>query len=186
MASGKHLRKDDEIYLVGFTEHQILGAKLPSNRQVLSVYFYNTRETKLNGTQSAYLVAEEVEIFYKKAGIPTPSAYNCMTKVKNLVEEFKEVQRNEKKTSEFLVKKRQAFADKLDDLFDMSHVDAMIMIKEPDVKDFLTAQREKGRVGVMLGVDKNTVDKEKRIEIRAQQERERKAKSEAEKKRYGD
>jgi hypothetical protein len=39
MESKINLRKP--IYLIGTTSHQLTGCKLPSNKQVLSVLFYN-------------------------------------------------------------------------------------------------------------------------------------------------
>lgn len=60
-------RKDSNLVLIGNINHQILGAKLPSNRQVFSVYFHNTRV--------ANLFADEVAIFYNKARIPTAKTY---------------------------------------------------------------------------------------------------------------
>lgn len=35
------LRSESEIYLIGYEEFQILGCKLPTNRHVLQVFFYN-------------------------------------------------------------------------------------------------------------------------------------------------
>jgi hypothetical protein len=43
------------VFLVGNVNHQIFGAKLPSNRQVLAVLFYNMREVKLSLSESANL-----------------------------------------------------------------------------------------------------------------------------------
>jgi len=51
------------IYLVGNMSEQILGPKLPSNRQVLSTFFYNLRTVKLPLRESARLTVREAEIF---------------------------------------------------------------------------------------------------------------------------
>ena len=70
MVSG--LRSSDtSIYLVGKINPQISGQKLPSNRQVLSVLFYNSREVKLTISESANLVARECVKFWEKARIST-------------------------------------------------------------------------------------------------------------------
>ena len=47
------------IYLVGAANHQIMGAKLPSNRQILAVLSFNIREVKLTVSESANLVIRE-------------------------------------------------------------------------------------------------------------------------------
>ncbi|KAL4714691.1 hypothetical protein ACJJTC_012608 [Scirpophaga incertulas] len=44
-----------DIFLVGNIKHMITGAKLPSNRQVLAVFFYNIREVGLKVNESANL-----------------------------------------------------------------------------------------------------------------------------------
>lgn len=89
----KRLRKDSNLYLIGSVCHQIMGAKLPSNRQVLCVYFYNTQVAKLSSIQSETLVAEEVAIFYNKARIPTAMTHNNSLKVRRLVNEYKDLKK---------------------------------------------------------------------------------------------
>lgn len=49
------------------SSNQIVGCKLPSNRQVLSVLFFYMREVNLNLHQSAILVIQEAIIFWRKA-----------------------------------------------------------------------------------------------------------------------
>lgn len=51
------------IFLVEEVNHQIMGAKLPSNRQVLAVLFFDIREVKLTVRESANLVVRECIIF---------------------------------------------------------------------------------------------------------------------------
>lgn len=49
----KHLRSDDDqIFLVGKCENQIIGAKLPSMKQTLQLFFYKIRMEKMNAKQS--------------------------------------------------------------------------------------------------------------------------------------
>jgi hypothetical protein len=42
-----------------------------------------------------------------------------------------------------------------DDLFDIVHMNALDIIKIKIVRQFLLSQKEKGRIGCMLGKDKN-------------------------------
>lgn len=60
-----------DIFIVGDINHQITGAKLPSNRQVLAVLFFNIREVKFTIKESANLVVRECIIFWEKSRIPT-------------------------------------------------------------------------------------------------------------------
>src|SRR6218665_2773777 len=55
------------------------------------------------------------------------------------------------------------FQDRLDDLFDIAHRDAVSLIKIEEDRLFLEAQREKGRKGTIAGVDRNLTLKEKRV-----------------------
>lgn len=105
----KRLRKDDEVFLIGYPSHQILGAKLPSNKQVLAVFFYNLRLAHLNLKESAMLVAQEVAVFYSKVRIPIPKMYNCSLKVERLYNEWKDVQRNSSRKNPAQNQKETAF-----------------------------------------------------------------------------
>lgn len=48
-----------KIYLFGSIKNQILGSKLPSKDDVLSVYFFNMRTVGLNLYDGASLVIEQ-------------------------------------------------------------------------------------------------------------------------------
>lgn len=48
------------IKLIGKVAHQIVGAKLPSNKQV---FFYNMRYVNLSAKESANLTIDAVKIF---------------------------------------------------------------------------------------------------------------------------
>lgn len=53
-----------KIDLIGTICHQIVGAKLPSNRQVLQVMFYNMRIVNLSARASAQLAVDMASIFF--------------------------------------------------------------------------------------------------------------------------
>ena len=56
----------------------------------------------------------------------------------------------------------------MNDLFDIAHQNALSMIKIAEDREFLAAQREKGRRGSMIGIDKKLKDKEGRTLRRLQ------------------
>lgn len=58
------------VVFVGRVEHQIVGAKLPSLRQVLKLLFFHTRVGGLTIRESARLVVREISLFWEKARIP--------------------------------------------------------------------------------------------------------------------
>lgn len=59
--------------------------------------------------------------------------------------------------------KEDLFVIKFDDIFDIAHADALSLIKIESDKQFLIAQRTKGRPGCMLGIDKKNRKLEERI-----------------------
>ncbi|GBM20030.1 hypothetical protein AVEN_77944-1 [Araneus ventricosus] len=58
------------------------------------------------------------------------------------------------------------FDSKLNNIFDIAHANASNMIKISQDKEFLLAQREKGRRGSMLGVDKHLEKMQKMADFR--------------------
>lgn len=58
------------------------------------------------------------------------------------------------------------FVSKLDDLFDIAHADALDLISIEEDRAFLVAQRQKGRIGSLLGIDKKKYKKEKNADER--------------------
>lgn len=53
--------------------------------------------------------------------------------------------------------------NELDDLLDIAHMNALDIIKIEIDRQFLLSQREKGRIGCMLGKDKNLQKTEERV-----------------------
>uniref|UniRef100_A0A8D8TNB5 Uncharacterized protein n=1 Tax=Cacopsylla melanoneura TaxID=428564 RepID=A0A8D8TNB5_9HEMI len=149
----KTLRKDTEVFLLGHYESQIVGIKLPSNKQVLSVLFYNLREIKLSNAKSISLAIRETLVFWEKARIPTRGQDKCEQKLKSLHNEWRELQKSKTKKSEVARKKEEKFVNELENLFDISHANAMEMITIEQDKLFLTNQRQPGRVGCFGSVD---------------------------------
>lgn len=156
------LRGYNNIYLIGSVQNQIIGSKLPSNKQVITVLFYNLREVKLNLRDSARLVIKETVIFWEKARIHTRDEHHCISKLEALYQEWRDLQKLSKRTTEKQKNKVSNFIDKLDDLFDISHANVLNMIQNEEDKKFLLLQRQKGRPGCMLGTDYKLAVKEKK------------------------
>lgn len=179
MASNVITRKADEqlrnIALIGKVSHQIVGAKLPSNRQILQVFFYNMRYVKLDAKQSAQLTVDAALIFWHQARIPTRNPDKCANKLIKIYEEWKCYQKSN--VNKFSAKRKQEYEDfieNLDNIFDMAHAEAMTMMRNEEDKEFLLKQREKGRPGSMIGIDQKLDAKEKRSQLRKEQEEARK------------
>lgn len=163
----------EKIFLIGYTNHQITGGKLPSKGDCLKVLFYNMRVTDLSLNESASLVVDECLIFWKKARIPTKEQHKCREKLKKLYSEWRGLLKNKNKVAQSFKKKEEIFADSLNDLFDVAHQNALEMIRIEEDKKFLIKQREKGRPGSMLGIDRKLTGLEKRRSEREEKEYER-------------
>lgn len=168
-------RKDTSIYLVGYHEPQICGSKLPSNRQVLSVFYWNRQSRGFTVREAARITINEVFVFWAKAKIPTRAEPRCIDKLEDLVSKLQKLKKTKRNTDTHRSNEAQ-FTDNLDDLFDIAHAGALSMIKNEEDRAFLLAQREKGRRGSMIGVDAIVSAKESRKQVRLEEERKRKRK----------
>ncbi|KAL4090628.1 hypothetical protein QTP88_025427 [Uroleucon formosanum] len=112
-------------------------------------------------------------IFWQKARIPTRTEQKCVKKLEDLYQEWRNLQKLEHRKSEIQMHKNAQFLSKLDDLFDIAHADALNLISIEEDRAFLVAQRQKGRLGSLLGIDKNKCMKEKNSEERMQAENKR-------------
>ena len=155
-------RLREKIYLVGYCSHDITGCKLPSNKQVLRVLFFNLRIVKLKLRESARLALQEVMIFWDKARIPTQEIKNSIKKVEALYNELRTLQKHATRTSEAHKTKVAEFESKLDDLFDIAHATALSTMTIEEDKQFLIHQRKKGRPGFMYGIDYEQLEREQR------------------------
>lgn len=174
----RSLEKKQNIDIIGKTSHQIMGAKLPSNKQVLQVMFHNMRFVLLDKTQSANLSIDAAIIFWKQARIPTRDHHKCAEKLLKLYEKWMNIQRTvPNKRSNKQKQTAEQFVEILDDLFDIAAADALQSIRIEEDRAFLEMQLQKGRPGSMAGVDMVLHGREQRAYTRKEQE-------EARKKRY--
>lgn len=80
---------EEKSFLLNLDESQITSAKWPCDGQVLTVLFYYMRKGKLNLRSRACLVVKEVEIFWKKARIPTKKMQRNIVKSTPLCNKWK-------------------------------------------------------------------------------------------------
>lgn len=160
----KRLRSDDaNIFLVGKCEKEIFGAKLPSMKQVLQVLFYNIRVEHNNLKESCRLAINSTLPFWQKARIPTRTENNCTQKLEKLYNEWRILQKTCNSQYEKHRLKENEFREKIEDsVFDIAAFDALETMKIQEDKDFLIQQRQKGRPGSMVGIDKKFSQKEVR------------------------
>lgn len=158
------------INLIGLPKNQILGNKLPSLRDCLRVLFYNMRFVKLTLSESSNLVIDECLIFWKKARIPTRDRADCVKKLKNKYEVWRNLEKSKNRESKSHKINVKQFEEDLDKLFDIAHSNVFEQIKIEEDKEFLISQRKDGRPGCMLGIDMKLTNKEKRKTARIEME----------------
>lgn len=186
----KSIENLQHIDLIGKTSHQITGAKLPSNRQVLQVMFYNIRFVdrgkQKDAKKSARLAIDAAKIFWQQARIPMRENNRCLDVLMKLYNDWKNIRKTAPhKRSSNQTEFAEKFIANLDDLFDIASVNALEEIKIVEDKEFLEMQRQKGRPGSMAGVDMVLHEKEKRYEQRREKEEMRKRKHEEQINQHG-
>lgn len=174
-------RKMDEnlriISMIGECSHQIVGSKLPFNRQVLQVLFYNMRFVKLTAKKSAKLAVDAVTIFWQQARIPYRNSDECVAKLSKMYDDWNYLNKKKvEKMSEAMLEKYNSFVNDLDNLFDIATADALQTMRNDEDKRFLEQQRQPGRQGSMAGIDQKLAAKEVRTLRRKQKEEARKLK----------
>ncbi|KAG0730526.1 WD repeat-containing protein 46 [Chionoecetes opilio] len=147
-------RKQIEVWLLGHSVPTITGAKLPSRGDVLRRFFYAHKEEKKTVQQSAAEAAKEVLDFWTRARIPTIAETSVRKKITGLFDEWKILSKSKNNSGVTPAEKQKTFQESLPDLLDIAHSDALTLMTIPEDKEFLLAQRKKGRWGSMAGLDK--------------------------------
>lgn len=155
-------RKQKHVWLIGFPSDELPGNRLPSWAEVLRRYFKLHHDDKLEVRTASTQVVREVGCIWEKARIPTAEERNVITKLEKKLEQYRSIQRGKSRRSAPQIKKEEEFQENLADVFDIAHVDALQLIKVPEDREFLIAQRQPGRHGFMAGIDKVLTEKEER------------------------
>ena len=90
------------------------------------------------------------------------SSQNCVKKLVDLHHVWRELQKNSTKSQDIHSRRSEKFQMDLDNLFDISHVDALERMKIEEDKMFLHRQREPGQSGCLAGVGKKIAEKEEK------------------------
>ena len=147
-------RSQSSVWLIGQPITVITGSKLPSRGDVLRRFFNLHKEQKKTTGESAAEVAKEVQEFWVRARIPTIAATSINRKILALFNEWKLLGKSKGNPGSAPSQKQKAFEERLPDLFDCAHAEALALMTIAEDKEFLLAQREKGRRGSMAGLDK--------------------------------
>lgn len=140
------LRKEhQDVYLIGEITPKISGRKLPTNKQVLQLLFYKTRELNMTVASSIADVFKEVKHFWDDAQIPVKSYYNARKQIDNLYNEYRDLQKF--KSRDNFAQLENDFKNKLTVLFDISQKNVIDKLDE-EKKNFLLIQQSCHKLGV--------------------------------------
>ena len=107
------------------------------------LYYHKTLHKTIRA--SCRDVIREAVVFWNNARIPTRFEKHNIDKLEQLHETWTKLKKNASRQSETQRNNEAAFVDKLGNLFDIAHNDALSLISIQEDRDFLIAQREKGR-----------------------------------------
>lgn len=171
-------RKSRNFYLLPSND-DITGAKLPSNQQVLSYFLHRHKELKETIRAASTATVDKLIEFWNRARIPTRHKQDIIKKVEKTFSEWQALKKNATRRSEKQQQKEASFTSTFNVLFDVAHADALSLIKIEEDKAFLIAQREPGRHGTMIGVDKSLEIRENVLLNRKDKAESRKRKSDS-------
>lgn len=170
----RKLRSDTDYYLIGSEQSDILGAKLPTLRQVLTVFLFHHHSENMSLRYSSKLTIEKVKLFWNKSGVKTREDNHCIEKIEADYREWQNIKKSKARKSQRQNEIVDAFVRKLDLMFDIAHAKAIENCKYVEDKEFLIAQRQAERTGSIGGMDRKTFQKEKRRTDRLEKEENRK------------
>lgn len=142
-------KRGPSIYLLGEATRKIDGLKLPTNLQVMRLFFFKHKSLNLSLRNSAISAISEVECFWKEAGIPIFEKSSSVTKLLKLHQQWKNLQKNRlRKKNTKQKSKEKNYTKQLEKIFDIARPDAEKTLTQEQL-NFLTSQRIQGRRGFM-------------------------------------
>ena len=159
-------RSISDVWLIGPVNSTIpQHSRLPSLREVLSVFFYFHNDQRLTLSESAKSTADIVLHIWSKAAIPTSHRSDIIKRILKVHAEWQCLKKAKNRRTETQCQKENNFSSCLDNLYDVAHADVKRLIKNEEDMAFLESQRE-GRKGYMAGEDKKWSERMERKRLR--------------------
>lgn len=139
---------EKQIYLIGHQIKNFVGCKLPTIKEVMSLFFYHQCSQKLTIKQSALITVENVFELWSKTGIPTCAKNSAIRKVIHHHILWKNLLKNKNKKLSVKKKKVSLFCAQIEKLFNIAHHKVMKLVDE-NKKIFFQGQRLSSRRGFL-------------------------------------
>ena len=165
-------RRHSEVYLLGQPACELSKIRLPSNGEVMRLFLHLHLTLGQQQRQAAASIVEKVLKIWDKARVPTCRKDNAIPKLEQLHKAWTNLKKHKDRPSQLHAIQEEQFRDKMKNLFDIAHAEALTMIKIEEDRNFLIAQREPGRRGYLGPVDTALAEKESRKAQRLQLEKE--------------
>ncbi|XP_044595356.1 uncharacterized protein LOC123272552 [Cotesia glomerata] len=109
-------------YLVGFEIKKINNNRLPSYRDVLSLFMFKHMSLKMTIRNSSASVISEISAVWAKFMIPTIRPQHSIKKLEKFYAKYKDLKKNRSREKKSKAQQRhvQNFKERLDQLFDIS------------------------------------------------------------------
>jgi hypothetical protein len=154
-------RSITNVWLIGPAKETITGMKLPTNRQVLSVFFnQHLMHNKTIRTSAHYAVQAAFDL-WTMANIPTTIQRNAVAKLEKVFDRWQRLKKNSRRRTPTQIQNEKDFQEDMDQLFDIAHANADTMIKIAEDRSFLQDQRGP-RIGYMSHIDNALVERTER------------------------
>ena len=169
-------RQDCEIFLIGQCNvaAMITMRQLPTIREVLQRFHHHLKELKSVRNASHATVDEILEV-WTKAFIPTTLKRNVIDKLEEWHSRWLLLNKNKGRVSEAQKEREKQYAKQLDVVFDISHTNALSLIKIQQDKNFLMDQRNQRKMYIS-DEDKELTKKKERVRQRLASEEQRRVK----------
>ncbi|XP_044593839.1 uncharacterized protein LOC123271268 [Cotesia glomerata] len=154
--------KNQHVYLVGFQSSALNKRKLPSQRQVLSVFFYNLNFLKQSVRESARNVLNEVNDIWSLTGIPVIKSCNAISKIVRLHNEWILLKKNKSRNTQTQKSKEKRFSLKLDQIFDLALQKSFNQLTETQ-KEFLSNERRAHRSSPIIFETNSQTDSDEEL-----------------------
>lgn len=152
--------KKKEVYLVGYEEEKLSECKLPTIREVLSVFFYKYKTLKIPFAKSLSETVNEVQIIWGRADIPTRRIENIVKSLKKIFHQWDIIRKNaSRKESPAQKIKEKNFQRDINGLFDIAKHDTREMMTEDQLR-LLSSQRRSTRQSSMKAMPSKIVTSE--------------------------